>query len=257
MLGSTKQVHINFTLSPANKFTIIGYDDFALIGTFTGLDFTTWCFSLCSRSVDILEGYCTGIGCCQTSIPKGLRTFLASLSTIRNHTDVWSFDPCGYAFLGEQGKFKFRGASDLSDPNFMNKTVDSVPVLIDWVIGNKSCVEGQKSNNFTCHKNSYCVDSDTGFGGYRCSCNKGYGGNPYLSPGCNDLLSYENNLALRNFTRHPWVNQHGHEESVGLMSEGEESDLYTIQINPYASVGDISGQYSLDSRMIHPISSPR
>ncbi|KAK2993027.1 hypothetical protein RJ640_001590 [Escallonia rubra] len=63
--------------------------------------------------------------------------------------------------------------------------------------------------------------------------------------------------SLRKFTRHPWVNQHGHEESAGLMSEGEESDLYTIQINPYASDGDKSGQYSLDSRMIHPISSPR
>ncbi|KAK2980031.1 hypothetical protein RJ640_020057 [Escallonia rubra] len=176
-----------FTLSQKNKFTIIGCDDFALIAAFTGLNFTTGCFSLCSRSVDILEGYCTGIGCCQTSIPKGLRTFLAAISTRRNHTDVWSFNPCGYAFLGEQDKFKFRGASDLSDPNFMNKTVDSVPVLIDWVIGNKSCVEAQKSNDFTCHKNSYCVDSDNGFGGYRCSCNKGYGGNPYLSPGCNDI----------------------------------------------------------------------
>ncbi|KAK3000706.1 hypothetical protein RJ639_022418 [Escallonia herrerae] len=190
MSSNRASIHLGspyFTLSPTNKFTIIGCDDFALITALNGLNFTTGCFSLCSRSVDIVEGYCTGIGCCQTSIPKGLGTFLASISTRRNHTDVWSFDPCGYAFLGEQDKFKFQGASDLSDPKFMNKTVDSVPVVIDWVIGNKSCVEAQKSNDFTCHKNSYCVDSDTGFGGYRCSCNKGYEGNPYLSPGCNDI----------------------------------------------------------------------
>ncbi|KAF5953595.1 hypothetical protein HYC85_006451 [Camellia sinensis] len=172
----------------ANKFTVIGCDDFALISGSEGRNFTSGCVSLCSKSEDVLSGYCSGIGCCQTSIPKGLKKFLTSLSTLKNHTTVWPFDPCSYAFLGEQDVFNFRGASDLSDLSFMNRTRDYVPVVIDWVVGkNQNCSQAMNSNAMVCQQNSTCVDLDGSLGGYRCSCNKGYQGNPYLSPGCQGL----------------------------------------------------------------------
>ncbi|CAK9140000.1 unnamed protein product [Ilex paraguariensis] len=123
-------------------------------------------------------------------MPKGLKYYFTSLTSLKNHTTVWSFDPCSYAFLGEENAFTFRGASDFLDPDFMNKTLAIVPIVLDWVIGNLSCAQAKAANDYACRGNSYCNDSDSGFGGYRCSCNQGYEGNPYLSPGCQGVVFY-------------------------------------------------------------------
>ncbi|XP_047309627.1 putative wall-associated receptor kinase-like 16 [Impatiens glandulifera] len=179
-----------FTFSDTlNKFTVIGCDDFALIAGLLGRNFTSGCIALCSKAKEVIIGECTGIGCCQTSIPKGLKSYLASLNSLSNHSKVWSFDPCSYAFLGEASRFTFRGQSDFLDPDaFINRTIETVPVVLDWVIGNLTCEQAVKnSNGFACLKNSFCIDSDSGAGGYLCSCNDGFDGNPYLSPGCLDI----------------------------------------------------------------------
>ncbi|KAL0375360.1 UNVERIFIED_CONTAM: Wall-associated receptor kinase [Sesamum radiatum] len=176
-----------YSYSELNKFTVVGCDDFALVTGGGGRNFTSGCVSLCSRAEDVIGGYCSGIGCCQTSLPKGLKFYLTDLSSLRNHTGVSSFDPCSYAFLGEEQRFVFRGASDLSDPNFMQRVLTTVPIVLDWAIGNLTCADAEKTADYACKANSYCVDSDTGLGGYRCSCNKGYEGNPYLDPGCTDI----------------------------------------------------------------------
>ncbi|CAI9782369.1 unnamed protein product [Fraxinus pennsylvanica] len=176
-----------FSYSKLNRFTVVGCDDFALITGGGDRNFTSGCFSLCSNAEDVLDGYCTGIGCCQTSVPTGLKFYLTVLSSLNNHTRVSSFDPCSYAFVGEQERFIFRGAKDLSDPNFMERTRATVPIVLDWVIGNLTCAQAKVSTDYACKANSYCVDSDTGLGGYRCSCNAGYEGNPYLDPGCKDI----------------------------------------------------------------------
>ncbi|GFP92192.1 wall-associated receptor kinase 2 [Phtheirospermum japonicum] len=176
-----------FSYSELNRYTVIGCDDFALVTGTGGRNFTSGCVSLCSKAEDVIGGYCSGIGCCQTSLPKGLKSYLTDLSSLRNHTLVSSFDLCSYAFLGEQERFVFRGAPDLSDPNFMQRVLDTVPIVLDWAIGNSSCAVVESSGDYACRANSFCIDSDTGMGGYRCSCNKGYEGNPYLEPGCTDI----------------------------------------------------------------------
>ncbi|XP_021727476.1 LOW QUALITY PROTEIN: putative wall-associated receptor kinase-like 16 [Chenopodium quinoa] len=174
----------------ANKFVVVGCDDLALIqGTLgrSSTPFTSGCIAVCARPDQVLNGSCTGIGCCQTSIPKGLKTFITSVTSLDNHTNVSYFNPCGHAFLAEQDKFTFNLAN-LSDPMFISRMKDEIPVMLDWFVGvNQTCSQAKGDPaTYACQQNSDCTDFDNGLG-YRCSCLSGYQGNPYLSPGCTDI----------------------------------------------------------------------
>lgn len=81
----------------------MGCDNLAVIVGTSGRNFTSGCLSLCSQQSDLRDGYCTGIGCCQTPIPKGLKNFISGLGSLNNHTKVWSFATCGYAFVWGSG----------------------------------------------------------------------------------------------------------------------------------------------------------
>ena len=58
-----------------NKFTVIGCDTYAWIKGSRGTAYRTGCMSLCSNISDVIEGSCSGIGCCQTAIPKGVMDY--------------------------------------------------------------------------------------------------------------------------------------------------------------------------------------
>ncbi|XP_022857491.1 wall-associated receptor kinase 2-like, partial [Olea europaea var. sylvestris] len=183
-----------YSLSNENVLTVVGCDDMSLgiLQSYRG-----GCITMCSDRSELSDKHCLGIGCCQTSIPKGLKVFVTSLETYENHTKVWSFNPCGYAFLGEKNSYVFR-LSDLSNPHIEERILETVPLVLDWVIDNRNCIEAQKFNNFTCQENSICIDPDSGFGGYRCSCSSGYVGNPYLKPGCQDINECDSNPCVVN-----------------------------------------------------------
>ncbi|KAG5584710.1 hypothetical protein H5410_045144 [Solanum commersonii] len=179
-----------FTISEQNKFTVLGCDDASSITESEkfSANATSVCISLCQRREDVLQGYCSGIGCCQTSVPKGLKYYQFSLYSFGNHHRVWSYNPCGYAFLGEKDSFIFGGWSNFRDPKLVQKIVDTVPLVVDWVIRNlSSCVDARKRDDYACQSNSFCIDSDNGLRGYRCSCYPGFEGNPYLATGCVDI----------------------------------------------------------------------
>ncbi|KAD7477987.1 hypothetical protein E3N88_01123 [Mikania micrantha] len=176
------------TFSTKNKFTVVGCDDFALISGRDYVYFAGGCYGLCREEVDVIDGECSGIGCCQASMPKGLKYYNVTLNTLNKHSNVLSFNKCGYGFLVEEGKFKFNTSYLSTDSsNFINMIRSTMPVVVDWVIkSNKSCDAVVN----VCKGNSSCYDVEGG--GYRCKCKDGYEGNPYLDEGCQ-----ETNIDLR------------------------------------------------------------
>ncbi|KAK9911299.1 hypothetical protein M0R45_035218 [Rubus argutus] len=62
------------------------------------------------------------------------------------------------------------------------RSVEELPVVLDWTIGNKSCSNVVENN--ACQGNNTCSDFENGLG-YRSKCNDGYEGNPYR--GCHGI----------------------------------------------------------------------
>ncbi|XP_019055227.1 PREDICTED: putative wall-associated receptor kinase-like 16 [Nelumbo nucifera] len=141
-----------------NRFTVIGCDTYAYIDGSKGRNFTSGCSMVCSDQQSPINGSCSGIGCCQTSIPKGFKRFEVEIYSFKNHTQVWDFNPCSYAFL-----------------------VDSE------AIENYTCENVSRNDpSYACGNNSECYNSPNGLG-YLCKCSPGYHGNPYLQDGCKDI----------------------------------------------------------------------
>ncbi|KAK1289776.1 Wall-associated receptor kinase 2 [Acorus calamus] len=175
-----------FTFSDSrNKFTVLGCDSSAFL-TDSRLGFSTGCISVCNSSTLVTNGSCSGIGCCQTSIPKGVKHITLELKSYNNHQAVLDFNPCSTALLVDQEWFKFNGVSDLSQDYYNRNKL--APVVLDWVISNQTCQEAKNNaSDYACvSQNSSCYDATNGVG-YRCNCSKGYQGNPYLHGGCQDI----------------------------------------------------------------------
>ncbi|THG03130.1 hypothetical protein TEA_023267 [Camellia sinensis var. sinensis] len=58
-----------------NKFIAIGCDTYDVIEGFEGRNYSTGCLSQCDNSDNVTNGSCSGIGCCEKSIPKRVTSF--------------------------------------------------------------------------------------------------------------------------------------------------------------------------------------
>ncbi|KAI3971731.1 hypothetical protein MKW92_002918 [Papaver armeniacum] len=175
-----------FTVSQTkNKVFAVGCNtsSHAIISMYGGReDFRGGCFSQCETWDKVIEGSCSGSGCCQTTIPKGAHYMFGFVRS--NQSEVWPFNRCSYAFVAETDRFKF-SAADLVDIH--RKDRDDITMVLDWAIGKETCIEAQKNTStYVCQGNSYCKDPVNN-PGYQCFCNEGYEGNPYLKPGCQDI----------------------------------------------------------------------
>ncbi|XP_062094879.1 wall-associated receptor kinase 2-like [Humulus lupulus] len=182
-----KQSVADFSISETkNKFVAVGCDTQATINGQRGnSNYTTGCISSCQESdLDSLGEACSGVGCCQISIPKGLnKNIEIQLTSFYNREYVAKFNPCSSAFIVDKDKFKFNSTIVRSR---QLAEIEKLPMVIDWSIENVSCDEAPKLENYSCKANSKCVNSTTG-SGYICQWSEGYKGNPYLPHGCQDI----------------------------------------------------------------------
>ncbi|XVE80799.1 hypothetical protein DITRI_Ditri15bG0009200 [Diplodiscus trichospermus] len=110
-----------------NMFTAIGCDTYAYVEGSLGHTYSTGCLTFCNSVTDVINGSCSGIGCCQTAIPKGVRSYDISFDSDNQHSDVLSFNPCSYGFVVEDGAYNF-SIHDLYNYNFIGK---KFPIILD------------------------------------------------------------------------------------------------------------------------------
>nr|CAB3485144.1 unnamed protein product [Digitaria exilis] len=194
-LMETSQWMLNASSSPYrfsdvdNKFTVIGCNTLAYIMDSDRTGYQSGCVSTCNNQSDLVDGSCSGMGCCQTAIPKGMGYYNVSFDGGFNTSNIWRFSRCSYAVLMEAEAFNF-STTYINTTKFNDTNIGQAPVVIDWAIRDETSCEVAKRNQtgtYAClSSKSECLVSLNG-PGYLCNCSKGYEGNPYVPDGCHGM----------------------------------------------------------------------
>lgn len=176
-----------------NKLVVIGCNVYAYVGDSNSTDssiknFVSGCVSICNhRGWSWLDSNysCSGIGCCQADLPYDIPSFnvrYGNISITDDRAGDRSSSSCPFIFMPENKFTEFQELNISFDSDLSRKY--NYPAVLNWEIGNYSCHEAQRRGDYACGRDSRCVDSRRGGGGYTCACKSGYSGNPYLPDGC-------------------------------------------------------------------------
>ncbi|KNA21857.1 hypothetical protein SOVF_039470 [Spinacia oleracea] len=174
-----------------NIIGAIGCDTFVTLnGTMNNKrQFRSGCMTVCAASEDVDTRTCSGIGCCLVSIPDGVTNADLIFRSLDDQKLVKDFNPCSVAFVLS----KDHAADDVLPYSIKQiLTQDETyyrnlrfPVVFYWPVGNVTCETARKTGEYLCKGNSTC-DDKLYQEGYRCQCNPGFEGNPYLHD-CQDI----------------------------------------------------------------------
>ncbi|KAL5702416.1 hypothetical protein ACHQM5_027638 [Ranunculus cassubicifolius] len=91
------------------------------------------CYSSCTKKDEVILEPCSGSGCCEMHVPKGLNQLSIDINSISNpnHSEIWPFAPYSVAVIGEEGRHKFT-ISDFSDTT----SLQDIPVVLNFGVGN-------------------------------------------------------------------------------------------------------------------------
>ncbi|KMT14779.1 hypothetical protein BVRB_4g075440 [Beta vulgaris subsp. vulgaris] len=177
------------TIAPTrNSLVAIGCDTFAWFsgtGITNGTLFNSGCMTVCNYAQkDLLRDKCSGIGCCLGFIPEGVNNISIEAKSFDDHLNVSDFNPCSVAFMVANDAMPHSFGDLLTqDANFFRNL--KLPVIHHWSIGTEDCETAKSSGEYICKANSECIELPFQRG-YRCKCNLGFQGNPYLHD-CQDI----------------------------------------------------------------------
>ncbi|TKW02638.1 hypothetical protein SEVIR_8G253200v4 [Setaria viridis] len=191
-----------FLISPTrNVFTGIGCDTLAFLNGREDSSFFSGCITSCdSLHAAARDGEeCTGLGCCQSSIPTNLSRIKIYWGNDESYTpsnNAWGYSPCNYAFIAEKGWYHFKQRDliiHVADKTFNDRFGDrSIPMVLDWAVRDGGSCQaptkdaGAPTAPACISRNSLCANATQG-PGYVCNCSTGYTGNPYVTDGCTNI----------------------------------------------------------------------
>ncbi|KAG2665814.1 hypothetical protein I3760_15G025800 [Carya illinoinensis] len=172
-----------------NSIFAVGCNFFAYISVSHEQDYTfmSGCISFCGNSSGLVNGSCSGLGCCHSAIPENTTNYNLNVQSIyTNGSSRTSGQSCGLGFIGETQAYNF---STLDFTNLTNR--ETVPLVLDWAIKNKKCKDAEKDmTSYLCKAANSCSEIK-GTLGYICKCPDGYKGNAYIPEGqdgsCQDI----------------------------------------------------------------------
>nr|CAD1843683.1 unnamed protein product [Ananas comosus var. bracteatus] len=233
---------INLTASPfrfsstLNKFTTVGCHTAAFV-TLSHKTHKYWsgCGSMCEDVGSLTNGSCSGTGCCESAIPKGINSYYVRFRDNINSSGTYWFSPCGYAMLVEEGRLRVQHLLHHDGALYDRK----LPLVLDWAVRNNTCRKARRNRPPTpasatrvsastpstapaiyaiaqrLSRQSLsaawvpnideCANKDTNpcpghckntQGGFTCHCPKGRNGYPYINGICNPILTLHVNVAI-------------------------------------------------------------
>ena len=145
------------------------------------------CMSVCVKDIMRINiSSCDGIDCCKSTIPADLDGFSAGIWY--KYGDFKSAEDCNYGSLVDQKWFEENLTNHFEVKKV--KKMSQVPVVLNWEINESlsSLVMRTNSSHSTCRPangSSLLGNMSTTF---KCTCNSGFKGNPYLVDGCQGKL---------------------------------------------------------------------